>query len=131
METPNRETIAHYEALLPDDPRVTPGKMFGHVCAFVGGHMFFGTFAQTLIVRVGPDRAPELLDGDGITAFEPLPGRPWREYVQFDPRLMDAEEARTLVEDALDFTAALPPKPQRVKKGASKAATKAAPKEPR
>jgi hypothetical protein len=50
---PNADTVARYEALLPADPRLQPGKMFGHVCAFVGGHMFFGTFAQTLIARVG------------------------------------------------------------------------------
>ncbi|MCB9739464.1 MAG: hypothetical protein H6747_09370 [Deltaproteobacteria bacterium] len=115
MEKPNAETVAHYEALLPADPRVAPGKMFGHVCAFTGGHMFFGTFAQTLIARVGPDRVPELLDAEGLAQFEPMPGRPWREYVQFDPRAMDPDEARTLVADALEFTAGLPPKPRKVK----------------
>ncbi len=122
MEKPNADTVARYEALLPADPRVQPGKMFGHVCAFVGGHMFFGTFAQTLIARVGPELAQSMLDTPGITTFEPMPGRPWREYVQFDPRGMDAEEAATLVADALEFTAALPPKPQKVKTPKAKAA---------
>lgn len=124
MEEPNAETVAHYEALLPVDPRVAPGNIFGHVCAFTGGHMFFGTFAQTLIARVGPDRVPELLDAVGLAHFEPMPGRPWREYVQFDPRTMDADEARTLVHDALEFTASLPPKPVKVKAAVKKASAK-------
>jgi hypothetical protein len=120
MEKPNADTTARFEALMPADPRAKPGQMFGHPCAFVNGNMFFGTFAQTLIARVGPDRAAALA-GDGYVIFEPMAGRAWKEYVQFDPAEIPADEAVTLVGDALDFTAGLPPKPVKVAK--SKAVT--------
>jgi hypothetical protein len=125
MEKPDAETIALFDRLLPEDPRVVRSQMFGHPGGFVNGHIFFGTFAQTIIARVGADRATALI-GDEYKAFEPLPGRPWREYVQFDPTLVAEDEARTLAIDALENAALLPPKPVKAKKEA--AAKAAAPK---
>ncbi len=119
MERPNPETIALYDRLVPEDPRVVRGQMFAHPCAFVGEHMFFGTFAQTLIARVGASRAAVLCE-EGFALFQPMPGRPWREYVQFDPRHIDLDVARTLAFDALESTATLPPKAPKAPKDAAK-----------
>lgn len=106
MERPHPETIAAYEAALPSDPRVARGQMFAHPCAFVNGHMFFGTFAQTLIARVGSARVAPLL-ATGARTFEPIEGRAWAEYVQVDA---DDPRAGDLAREALEATARLPPK---------------------
>ena len=95
MEKPTADTIAYYDQGVPADARAVKGQMFGHPCAFVNGHMFFGTFAQTVMVRVGLERTEELTLAKPVAGkrpaiesvmrvFEPMPGRPWREYVQLD-----------------------------------------------
>lgn len=126
MEKPDARTTAIFDRLLPDDPRVVRSQMFGHPAAFVNGNMFFGTFAQTLIARVGTERAQSLV-GDDFGIFEPMAGRPWREYVQFERDQIADDEGRTLATDALEHTAALPPKPVK----APKAVAAKAPKVPK
>src|SRR5262249_26532323 len=110
MERPNAETIAYYDAAVPSDPRAHKGQMFGHPCAFVNGNMFFGTFAQTVVVRIGIERAAELAKGK-IRIFEPMPGRAWNEYVQLDAGSMPRAKLAALAGEALDWTEKLPPKP--------------------
>lgn len=119
MERPDAATIAAYEAALPDDERVVRGQMFAHPCAFVQGNMFFGTFAQTVIARVGERRTAERVAAGG-RAFEPMPGRPWKDYVQLEPTAEGPDALRRWAAEALEATAALPPK---VKKPAKKAGT--------
>ena len=118
MEKPNAKTIDMYNALLPNDARVNPGQMFGHPCAFVNGNMFFGTFAQTLVARVGSEQASALVGG-GVTIFEPMAGRAWKEYVQFDPYALDEQEAAKLAVAALEHTAKMPPKKKKARKKAA------------
>ena len=116
MEKPNTATVAYFDRALPEDPRAVRGQMFGHACAFVNGHMFFGTFAQSLVVRVGEDRAATLA-ATGLRVFEPMAGRAWREYVQLDVGELPEVEVQGLAREALDVAARLPPK---VKKPAAK-----------
>src|SRR5690348_1237124 len=109
MERPNAKTVAAYEAALPSDARAVKGQMFGHPCAFVNGNMFYGTFGQTLVARVGVDRTAALVSAGKARMFEPMGGRPWRDYVQVDagaPLAVAAELAMT----ALENTALMPPK---------------------
>jgi hypothetical protein len=109
MERPTAETIAYYDAAVPRDPRARKGVMFAHPAAFVNGNMFYGTFHQTVIVRVGEARAAELAKGK-VRVFEPRPGRVWKEYVQVDAGALPKAKLAALAKEALDFTDALPPK---------------------
>ncbi len=106
MERPSADTIAYFDRLMPNDLRATRGQMFGHPCAFVNGHMFYGTFAQSVVVRVGAARATTL----GLPIFEPMAGRAWREYIQVEPGAIEDARLAELLELALDETAKLPPK---------------------
>ncbi|MCA9609099.1 MAG: hypothetical protein KC619_26035 [Myxococcales bacterium] len=124
MERPSPETVAYYESALPDDPRSKPGQMFGHPCAYVNGNMFFGTFAQTVVARVGTERADELAAQD-LRVFVPMSGRVWKEYVQVDRDEVPVERLRVLALEALEHTASLPPKAKK-KAATKKAATKKA-----
>jgi TfoX/Sxy family transcriptional regulator of competence genes len=56
--------------------------MFGGPAYFVNGNMFAGVLGEQLMVRLDADDRAELLDADpGAVPFEPMPGRPMREYV--------------------------------------------------
>ena len=128
MEKPNATTVAYYDDAVPPDPRAKKGAMFGHPCAFVNGNMFFGTFHQTVVVRVGTERAAELAKGK-LRIFEPMPGRAWKEYLQLDAGSLPKAKLAALAGEALDWTDKLPPK--KSSKGAAPVrakAKKAAPK---
>jgi hypothetical protein len=104
MERPSGTTVACYEAAVPDDPRARKGAMFGHPCAFVNGNMFFGTFHQTVVARVGEARAAALARGK-IRIFEPMPGRAWKQYVQVDAGALPKAKLAALAAEALEWTA--------------------------
>ncbi len=115
MEKPDAATIAWYTGAVPDDARVIRSQMFGFPCSFVNGNMFFGTFSTSLVARVGADAvAARVAAGQG-TIFEPMEGRAWREYVQIPTGSLSAEEIAAVARDALAFTVALPPKPEKKK----------------
>lgn len=120
MERPSPATVAAYEAALPADPRAVRSQMFGHPCAFVNGNMFFGTFAQSIVARVGTGRTAVLVASGGADPFEPMPGRPWRDYVRVDPAQASAGALAALATEALNHTAAMPPK-VKAAKGKTKA----------
>jgi hypothetical protein len=126
MEKPNAATVAYYDRNVPADERVKKGQMFGHPCAFVNGNMFFGTFAQTVVVRVGVPRAAALAKGK-VRIFEPMPGRAWKEYIQVDGGAMKDAQLHALALEALEATALLPAKQAKEAKPAAKASP-AAPK---
>lgn len=110
MQKPDAATVAWYQQAIPADPRAVPGQMFGHPCAFTSGNMFLGTFGNSVIVRVGEQRAAALsAEGPG-RIFVPMEGRGWKEYLQLDYGAVPAERLAELAAEALDFTAGLPAK---------------------
>ncbi len=122
MEKPDAATIAWYNAAIPDDPRAIRSQMFGFPCSFVHGNMFFGTFAASVVARVGSASvAARVAAGQG-TIFEPMPGRAWKEYVQIATGAVDDAAIAAIAAEALAFTAALPPKPEKAAKGKGKKA---------
>ncbi len=126
MGRPYAATIAAYDLAIPADPRAVKGQMFGHPCAFVNGNMFFGTFAQTVVARVGEARTASLSAAQEAVVFRPMPGRPWKEYVQLHPTVLSAERLAASAREALVHTAAMPPKVEKPKKATSGSPKKAA-----
>lgn len=88
--------------------------MFGSACAFVGGNLACGLFGASLFVRLSePDRA-RLLAQPGAEPFDPMGGRPMREYAVVPPALLEDEAAlRDWIARALEFAGRLPPKKPR------------------
>ena len=116
MPRPGEETKALFRAVLPDDERVQARPMFGQPAGFVNGNLFTGVYGDSIMVRLraASDRA-KLLGAEGAAPFEPMPGRPMKEYVVLPAAWMDEpERVREWVRRALASTAALPPKPQKV-----------------
>ena len=106
--------LTAYESALPDDPNVVKKQMFGSPCAFVNRQMFFGTFENTLVARVGPARVKTLLDEPGMRVFSPSPGKTWDDYVQLELSVAATDLAALAVE-ALAWASALPKKGKRPK----------------
>lgn len=101
--------------------------MFGYPAGFVNGNMFCGLFQESLFLRLGESERAELLAMEGASPFEPMPGRPMREYVVMPMEMLeDAETTRAWIRRAFRHVAALPPKASRAtgRAGAVSAAKK-------
>jgi hypothetical protein len=75
------DMVGLFEQLLPLDPRVHRRFMFGCHCAFADGNMFLGVHGATLFLRLNPADRARIRQDHGAEAFDPLGGRPMREYV--------------------------------------------------
>jgi TfoX/Sxy family transcriptional regulator of competence genes len=100
-----------FESILPSRPDVDVRPMFGHQAAFVHGHMFAGLFGPDVFVRLNPADRDQLIHEGNTSAFEPMPGRPMREYVVFPQRWRsDPDRARGWAERSYAWASKLPPK---------------------
>ncbi|HEY8239217.1 MAG TPA: TfoX/Sxy family protein [Candidatus Limnocylindrales bacterium] len=113
FEKPAPELVARFEAVLKrvGTPETTRRPMFGHPCAWVGGNMASGLFAQTWWVRLPPDRLASVLASGKGRPFQVMPGRDMKGYVALpDEDVADDARIDAWVSEALDYTATLPPK---------------------
>ena len=85
-------------------------QMFGYPAGFIGGNMVTGLHQDSWIVRLPLDARGERLEA-GWSTFEPMAGRPMREYVALPSSIAnDPDAAREWVERAADYVRTLPPK---------------------
>ena len=88
-------------------------KMFGYPAGFVNGQLFTGLFASSWHVRL-PDAERAELAAAGGTPFEPMPGRPMREYLILPPEVAaDPSAAQPWLNRAQAYVQRLPPKKKR------------------
>jgi len=110
LPRPTQETKDYFASIVPDHPAVNIRPMFGQLSAFVNGNIFMGIFGEDVLVRL-PEEDREKVLGAGGRVFEPMPGRPMREYVVLpeawrdDPKRVGEWTARSL-----DHADELPPK---------------------
>lgn len=111
------DLIELFGSVLPEGPTIEERQMFGYPCAFVNGNMFTGLHQEALIVRLGEEHRKQLIDEAGATQFEPMPGRPMREYVALpDAVLEDKTKLSELISSAMEYAASLPPKVKKPRK---------------
>lgn len=111
MQKPTPAALAAFDHGFPDDERAERRKMFGMPAGFVNGHMFYGVFADGVVLRLPDEQRAALAAQDGVGPFEPMPGRPWKEYVHVEaPVWGAASELETWALAALDHVATFPPK---------------------
>ena len=107
------ELIARFVAALGRTaaPDVTQRQMFGYPCAWIGGNMLTGLFAEQWWVRLSEADRDALLALPGAHPFEPMPGRAMGRYVVLPPDITvrDADLAAWLAR-SIDFTRSLPAK---------------------
>jgi len=94
--------------------------MFGCPAYFVNNNMFAGVHQDVIILRLSPaDREAIQKASDEIVPFEPMEGRPMREYVAVpEPFASDKREFAAWVDRAYEFARSLPPKVKKEKKKA-------------
>ena len=103
--------VRRFSELVPEDPRVSRRQMFGYPCAFVAGNLFMGLHQDAMILRLSDDDRATFLGFEGAAHFEPMPGRPMREYVVVPPALLDRTAAVSKwVRRSLEYAAAVPSK---------------------
>lgn len=92
-------------------PPVVQRTMFGYPSGFVNGNLFMGLFGDGMILRLPDAQREELIKKKGARQFEPMPGRPMREYVLLPASMLrDRRALATWIERALSFAAELKPK---------------------
>jgi TfoX/Sxy family transcriptional regulator of competence genes len=96
-------------ALAPAEA-VDERKMFGGIAFLQRGHMVCGVVGDTLMLRLGAERADAALDEPHTRAMD-FTGRPMRGMVYVDPPGFQTDEALAAwVGRALEHAATLPPK---------------------
>ena len=105
------ESIEFFAGVVPDTPDVEQKKMFGCLACFVNGNMFMGLYGDGIFVRLGIERREELLRQGAAELFEPMPGRPMRDYVVVHDSLKsDAAKTQQFVDESLAHVRTLPHK---------------------
>jgi len=107
--------------------------MFGCPCGFLGGNMFMGLFGDQLFLRLGESDRATLLAEEGAEPFDPMGGRPMREYVVVPPGWLEGDaddELHAWISKSVRYAKSLPPKAAKVAKtgGKKKLAAKAKPR---
>ena len=102
--------------------------MFGCPCGFLNGNMFMGLFGDQLFLRLSETERTHLLGEEGAEAFDPMGGRPMREYVVVPADWLEGEadaQLRAWVAKSAAYAATLPAKKPRKPAGRSSAKTSA------
>src|SRR5688572_32050667 len=122
MPKPTDETKALFRSILPADERVVVKPMFGQLAGFVNGNMFTGVYGDGFFVRPSEADRAALVGEHGAAVFEPMAGRPMKEYVVL-PDGWRAEPARLRewVARALEHAAELPEKTAKQPKASKRA----------
>ena len=118
------ELIAVFDSVVAGPPAVRR-SMFGYPAAFVNGNMFMGLHQSNMVLRLGEGARQEFLAISGARTFEPMAGRPMREYVVVPPSLLqDCEKLERWVGRALAHGLSLKPKEKSVKNSVARISTR-------
>ena len=96
--------------------------MFGCPAYFVHGNMFAGVHQDSLMIRLSAADQLELLkQNDEVSRFEPMPGRPMKEYLVLPISLLeDARDFDHWLRRSYEYASSLPPKQPKAAKKKSK-----------
>ena len=110
------DLVATFERVAGGLSGVELRKMFGYPAAFVGGNMFTGLHEDRMILRLGEEDRTVLLREQDARIFEPMPGRPMREYVVVPEALLrSAPKLLGWLRRAEAYARTLPPKSSKKK----------------
>ncbi len=94
-------------------------KMFGCPAFYINGNMFAGVYGKQLFLRLPPEARAALETELEAKPFEPIPGRPMKEYVAMPEAVWsDSAAMDEWMRRSVEFAAAMPPKQPKPKKGA-------------
>lgn len=103
------EVIAAFDAASPSRADVQRKSMFGYPALFLRGNMFAGTFGPKIVVCLDDARRAKAAKA-GAGPFEPMPGRPMKEYVVVPASAMNGAALKKWIADGLAYADMLPAK---------------------
>lgn len=110
--------IERVDGLLSIAP-VRRKNMFGTAAWFLESNdtIFAGAWGEGVMVRIGEQRAFSLIESGEAEPFDPMGGKPMREYVFLNGEQI-AEDGELLewLDEASEFADSLPPEKQRSRK---------------
>ncbi len=109
---PTDEDKAFFAELVETVPGATVKPMFGNAGGFLpgNGQMFLSHFGEAVSVRLDEAQRAELLQVDDTAIFEPMAGRPMKEYVTFPAAWRDQPDRMTpWIERSVRYVGGLPP----------------------
>jgi TfoX/Sxy family transcriptional regulator of competence genes len=105
------ELVQAFKEAMQPIPAIQLRQMFGYPAAFANGQMFAGLHEEKMVLRLPEEEREVFLQLAGSRQFEPMQGRPMREYVVVPPALQaDPDELHRWILKALDYASSLPPK---------------------
>ena len=106
-----------FEKSVPAGTCVSCRKMFGYPAAFANGNLFIGLHQNDFILRLSENDRARFSAEFGDRIFEPMPGRPMREYVRLPEELLaDARRRASWIKLSLRYAEAIAPKTKLVKR---------------
>jgi TfoX/Sxy family transcriptional regulator of competence genes len=97
-----------FDKSVPSAASVSRCKMFGYPAAFANGNLFIGLHQNDFIMRLSEDDRARFTAQYGERSFEPMKGRPMREYVRLSEELLtDARKRATWIERSLKYAEAV------------------------
>lgn len=104
------ELVARFSELAELAGEADRKQMFGYPTCVLNGNMFLGLHEDSLIMRLSePDRA-EFRDRYQAELFEPMPGRPMKEYVVVPPAVVNDDGIEAWIRRSLAYAGQLPAK---------------------
>lgn len=115
-----QDLVDLFNDALSNLPEAQLRKMFGYPAAFVNGQMFTGLFEDRMFLRLDEAGRAEMARLGG-GPFEPMPGRPMREYAVVAPAILRSPaKLATWLRRSFEYAASLGPKRPAAKKAARK-----------
>ncbi len=115
--TPAPADLVHlFETAINDIPQAETRKMFGYPAAFVQGQMFAFLFGDGMMLRLSEADRARFLQEYKSKLFEPVPGRPMKEYVSVPEHVRKSPALlKVWLDRSSEYAESLPPKAKRRK----------------
>jgi TfoX/Sxy family transcriptional regulator of competence genes len=105
-----------FDKSVPSSACVSRRNMFGYPAAFANGNLFIGLHQNDFIMRLSGEDRMRFSARYGERAFEPMKGRPMREYVRLPEELLaDARKRAPWIKRSLQYAKGIAPKAGRKK----------------
>ena len=100
-----------FDKSVPASASVSRRKMFGYPAAFANGNLFIGLHQDDFIMRLSEEDRARFTAQYGERTFEPMKGRPMREYVRLPEELLtDARKRAPWIRQSLKYAGGIKPK---------------------
>ena len=105
----SEKTLESFDKISPNFPGLEKRKMFGYPVTFINGNMFMGVHGDSVILRLPENHKIEFLKLKSAKQFEPMPGRPMKEYVVIPDWMYDDKPVlNSWIDRSFEYTSALP-----------------------